>query len=393
MSTAPTHEARAVRSVPLSQRINGAPPARSLPDAYRLCDPFTPLDPEIDDLLRTDLDPIRGDDHVERIARSIQWSGDIPTLHFLSGHIGTGKTTELLRMQRHLERSAPEIKVLYLDADLYLDRYEADLEDIVIALWSIVLDQGPADSGKILAEVWSARVRSAFTSFVVNLPDKVPDALAAVLGQLRLQAIEERRKLRVAVSSVLSALVDGLNRALATMRHSEASSVVLLIDNLEKLNAGQREKVERLYLERMGALKSLDVHLVLTVPLFLCSSPAGASLTALYGGELVVLPTIKVRRGQRDGGGNDATGIAAVVDILQRRVAFRELFEGDAAAAEAIARCSGGVIQHALRMVRWAVGQHDAPPVSLVSVERAAAVLRVDFERALPGSGSATCAP
>lgn len=341
--SSPRHGHTSARRLPLSQRILGAPPARSLPDAY-LCDPFTPLDPRADGALRTDLDPIRGGDRLAMIARNIQWSGGIPTLHFLSGHIGSGKTTELLRMRDHLERSAPDTTVLFLDADLYLDRYDADLEDIVIALWHVVLDQRPAEAGKILADVWKAQVRAALTSFVVNLPDKVPEAVGAVLGQLRLPGIEERKKLRVAVGSILTVLIGGLNRALAALRHSPADSVVLLIDNLEKLGEGQREKVERLYLERMGALKSLEAHLVITVPLFLCFSAAGASLTALYGGEVVVLPMIKVRRRQADGGGggDNAGGIEPLRRELPRGHQARAL--APPVRARVPARRAGGVV-------------------------------------------------
>ena len=65
--------------------------------------------------------------------------------------------------------------------------------------------------------------------------------------------------------------------------------------DLEKLSQGQRAGVERLYLERIGALKELDAHLVITVPLYLCYAAAGASLIGLYGGEVVVLPMVEQR--------------------------------------------------------------------------------------------------
>ena len=98
--TFPTAENRAVRVVPLSQRITSAPPAHTLDDAVRLCDPFTPLDPNTDTSLREDLNAIRGGDRLAKIERNIRRSGGIPTLHFLTGHIGSGKTTEMLRMRQ-----------------------------------------------------------------------------------------------------------------------------------------------------------------------------------------------------------------------------------------------------------------------------------------------------
>lgn len=387
MSTTQTHESRAVRDVPLSQRIMSPPPARTLDDAVRLCDPFTPLDPTVDNALRGDLNAIRGGDRLAEIVRNIRRSGGTPTLHFLTGHLGSGKTTELLRMKQrliHAEGKAPANTVLFLDADAMLDRHDIDLEDIVVALWSVLFREKPKAAAAVLAPVWQRQVQGALANFVVNLPDKVPEAIGAVLGQLKLPGLEQRQKLRVAVGSVLNALIEGLNGALAKIKEDEAGSVVLLLDNLEKLSQGQRAGVERLYLERMGALKELDAHLVITVPLYLCYAAAGASLIGLYGGEVVVLPMVKVRKRKSEGGGDDPAGLAAMADVLERRVDFGALFEDGHAAAEHIARLSGGCIRHALRMVQGAANQHDDPPVIRASVERAAAGIQADFERALP---------
>ena len=387
MSTQPTHAARAVREIPLSQRILGAPPARTLDDAVRLCDPFTPLDPSADTALRADLDTIRGGDRLAKIVRNIRRSGGVPTLHFLTGHLGSGKTTELLRMRQRLlrcEGDAPADTVLFLDADAMLDRHDIDLEDIVIALWSVVFQDKPGAAAKVLVPVWERQVRSALANFVVNLPDKVPEAIGAVLGQLRLPGPDQRQKVRVGVGTVLCALIEGLNGALAKIKEDQAGSVVLLIDNLEKLSQGQKAGVERLYLERMGALKELDAHLVITVPLYLCYAASGASLIGLYGGEVIVLPMVKVRRRKSDGGGDDPAGLAAMAGLLARRIDFDALFEDGGEAAEMVARLSGGCIRHALRMLQGAANEHDAPPVARSSIERAAASIQADFERALP---------
>lgn len=255
MSTTPEVEGRAVRKVALSTRIMGPPPARTLDDAFKLCDPFTPLDPEDDVALRADLDPIRGGDRLARIVRNIHRSGGIPTLHFLSGHVGSGKTTELLRMRARLEHTSSDTTVLFLDADTMLDRYDVDLEDIVVALWSVVWKQRPKAAAKVLVDVWKTQVKGAFAKLAINLPDSVPEAVGAVLGQLRLPGLDQRQKLRVAVGSVLTALIGGLNAALMEMRAEGTGSIVLLIDNLEKLGQAQRDGVERLYVERMGILK------------------------------------------------------------------------------------------------------------------------------------------
>jgi hypothetical protein len=364
-----------------------APPAYTLDDAVRLCDPFTPLDPQSDTSLREDLNAIRGGDRLAKIERNIRRSGGIPTLHFLTGHIGSGKTTEMLRMRQRLlatSATARSNTVFYLDADAMLDRNDVDLEDIVVALWELVFRENAAAAASVLVPVWKEQIQNTLKTFIANLPDKVPDAVGTVLGQLRLPGLDQRQKVRVGVGSVLGALLNGLNQAFEGIRQEKTDSIVLLIDNLEKLSQGQREGVERLYLERMGALKQLEAHLVITVPLYLCYAAAGASLIGLYGGEVVVLPMIKVRKRVSEGSGDAEEGLAAMSDLLQKRVAFGDLFEGGETAARDIARLSGGCIRHALRIVQGAANEHDNPPVSAASVQRAAAAVQADFERALP---------
>jgi len=134
----------------------------------------------------------------------------------------------------------------------------------------------------------------------------------------------------------------------------------------------------------MGVLKSLEAHLVITVPLYLCYAASGASLIGLYGGEIVVVPMIEVRTRIAEGGGDNPQGIAAMAHLLGRRVAFERLFDEKGEAAVRIARYSGGCIRHALRMVGGAMNEHELPPVTAASVEREAGIMQADFERALP---------
>ncbi|WP_437692153.1 hypothetical protein [Sorangium sp. So ce176] len=383
-------ETRAVRELAVSKRAFSVP-ARSLEDAVRLCDPFSPLDPREDALLHEDLSRIRGGDRLARIARSIRRAGGTPTLHLLSGHIGGGKTTELLLMKKRLESAeggAAPVTTLFLDADAVLDRTDVDLEDILVALWGLVYEKEPVAAAKTLGAIWKTQIADIVRKVIANLPDKVPDAVNKLLGDVRLAGVDQKKTVRTALGSVTTALIEGLNLAFDEIRRTPPNDptgpLVVLIDNLEKLSEGQRASVERLYLDRMVALKRLDAHLVITVPLYLCYVAAGASLIGLYGGNVVVLPMIEVRKRAADGDGDNQGGLDALVHLLERRVAFEELFEEARAAAARIARYSGGCIRHALRLVLDAVNEHDQPRVTAASIERAAGGIQADFERALP---------
>ncbi len=381
-----------LRGHSVSSRAMSPPPAQNLDDAVRLCDPYTPLDPREDASLFADLTAIRGGDRFARIVRNVRRSGGIPTLHFVSGHLGSGKTTELLRMKERLESAtgtAAPATALFLNADAKLSLTDVDLEDILIALWELLYEQQKSAAAKVLTPLWKEQLKTALGNLAVNLPADVSEALSKLLGDVRLPGTEHRRAIRAALGPATSVLINGLNQAFEALRlpgQDEAAPLVVIIDNLEKLSQSQHESVEHLYRNRMGALKSLDAHLVITVPLYLCYAPAGGGLSGLYSGEVVVLPMIEVRKRAAEGAGDNPKGIAAMSDLLRKRVRFDLLFEEGDAAAERIARLSGGCIRHALHILKAAVNEHDAPPVATASVELAAATVQAGFERALPES-------
>jgi len=383
--------------LPLTRRVLGGVPASTLDDVVRVCDPSMPLTPEVDDALRENLDAIRGGDRLSRVIRNIRRAASLPTLQFLTGHVGTGKTTELLRMKYSAEHGPiePRPTVILLDATALVEIGDVDLEDILVALWMAVLEQSTRAAAKVLTSLWESDIRTLILSQLTRAPETLAAALnqlpktaheglTKLIDALKLQPPEQRKALRMVLGNIADALISGLNRALELIRVDAAGPVVVLLDNLEKLGERRRETVDHLFLERLGALKRLDAHLVITAPSYLAYAASGASLAGLYGGEVVVLPMVKVRHRRSAGGGDDEAGVGAMVSLLERSVHFESLFEGGASAAREIAVASGGCIRHALQMVRSAVNMHDDPPVLRASVERAIAELQAQLDRALP---------
>lgn len=366
------------RAVPVSQRARGGAPAKNLKAAVQLCDPFTPLDPVEDEILRVDPTPARGVERLDRILRDIERSSGTATLHLLGGQIGCGKTTELLRLRKRLDDDGTT--TLYLDIDTFLDLVDVDLEDILIALWHLVSQHGAG--APVLAAIWKEEVKSIATSLFLNLPDTLVSALQIMLSQLKLSTPEKKKQIRIGLVPLAQTLMDGLNKAFASMRVGGAE-IVVLVDNLEKMTASS-EHIARLYLDRLPLLRALDAHLIITVPLHLCYSDKGGSLIGRYGGEVVILPMIRVHQPQSRGGGDDEGGVRVMSELLEKRVDFDKLFEDGIEAARQVARLSGGCFRHALRLIRIAVNEHDSPPVTRAAIDVAASVVTADFERALP---------
>lgn len=380
--------------------VGNRAPARTLSDAVKLCDPMLPLRLE-DEALHINLDPARGGDQLAPLMRNIRRAGDEATLQFLSGHVGAGKTTELLRMAERLKEVAqplpltqgddadpapeePRLTVLVLDGTPIIDIADVDLEDVLVLLWKVVLEQQPRAAMRVLPPLWKDSIVKTFGSIIVGLPEDLAKGLNKVLDVLKIQPPELRKKLRVELSNIADTLVEGLNLALEAVREDASGSVVLLLDNLEKLSERRRESVEHLYLERLGVLKRLNAHVIVTAPSYLAYGSTGGSLMALYGSQVVLLPMIKVRERQERGGGVDAVGVGLMKELLGARVDFARLFADGEAAMERVATASGGCIRHALRIVRAAVNEQDDAPIVSASLDRAIGSLQGDFDRALP---------
>ena len=108
----------------------GPRPATNLTAAFNSCDPARPL--EAGDARWVDLAPGRGDEGSalaqcrKRILRSAY-----PLVQLLAGHRGSGKSTELRRLQRQLESDG--YFVAYFEADADLDIEDTEPPDLLLA--------------------------------------------------------------------------------------------------------------------------------------------------------------------------------------------------------------------------------------------------------------------
>ncbi|MEX1363134.1 MAG: hypothetical protein AB1Z98_08415, partial [Nannocystaceae bacterium] len=99
-----------------------------------------PLDP--DDVRNVDFDrftkgaAVRGVSWVERLARPIELSPDLPMRRFITGLPGSGKSTELRRLAARLSRpEGANLLMITIDAEQVLDLAQpVDVPDIIMVL-------------------------------------------------------------------------------------------------------------------------------------------------------------------------------------------------------------------------------------------------------------------
>jgi energy-coupling factor transporter ATP-binding protein EcfA2 len=74
-----------------------------------------------------DLSEVRGEDIISTIKDHIDWNTDQATCNLFTGHIGCGKSTELLRLQVELENTG--FHVVYFESS-----EDLEITDITIFL-------------------------------------------------------------------------------------------------------------------------------------------------------------------------------------------------------------------------------------------------------------------
>jgi hypothetical protein len=385
--------------IPLSRQVRDGIPAKTLDDAVKLCDPYTPLDATHDGALHCDLSSVRGGDRLGALIRDIRRRGSQPGLHFVTGHVGSGKSTELSRLRAELERVVrdPEGRVKYpASAVVLFDALplvntvgDLDLEDLLVGLWDAVYALDDEAASEVLTRVWKSQLEKLFKDYNRNLVGAVREVVGRLVNVLQSAKPDDRMQIRSRIANAADTMIDGLNDAFEALRKkpggavNETSPVVVIIDNLEKLTERSQQVVEHLYLERIGALRKLVAHVVITTPTYLAYNAGGSSLSSLYGGNLIFIPMVRMRARAEEGGAVDSSGVDAMVRLLCKRVDFERLFEGGREAAAQIAALSGGCIRDALRLTKDAINQQEDPTITAQSLGEAIRRGAADMGRAL----------
>lgn len=102
---------------------------------YQASNPGRPLVLEnaADRLYYIDFSSVRGGKIIEALQRTItRISPNTPTCQLFTGHLGCGKSTELLRLKAELE--AEQFHVIYFESTRVLEMADIDVTDILLAI-------------------------------------------------------------------------------------------------------------------------------------------------------------------------------------------------------------------------------------------------------------------
>ena len=355
---------------------------------YRACNPSRALvaGKLEDQRYYIDFSSVRGSDIIRELERTITvLSPEEATCQLFTGHIGCGKSTELMCLKNNLEQQ--KFHVVYFESSQDLDLADIDITDILLAI-----------TRQVSASLEKTGIRLKPTYFS-NLLTEVVDLLQTPvelgteaelslgIGKITAKTKESpklRSQLRQYLEPRTNNILDAINQDLfglarEELKKSGCKGLVVLVDNLDRVDniprASGRSQPEYLFVDRGEQLKSLNCHVVYTIPLVLAFSNDLGRLTNRFGVDPKVLPMVPVR--YRDGIQHEA-GISLLKQMLMAR-AFPDLSPQERLALVAevmdepdtldrLCQVSGGHVRGLLMLVYRCLQRED-PPISRACIE------------------------
>ncbi len=282
-----------------------------LPKFYKACNPSKPLSMgEVEDRqYYIDFSSVRGSKIIESLKRTITLiSPDEPTCQLFTGHIGCGKSTELLRLKTELEQEG--FHVAYFESSQDLDMADVDITDILLSVAGQVSESLEAIKIK-LHPGYFANLFTEIVDFLQTPIDIEAEAeLSVGIGKITAKTKESpklRRRLREYLEPRTSGILEAINkelleRATTELKRRGKAGLVVIVDNLDRVDIrplpSGRSQPEYLFIDRGEQLRKLNCHVVYTIPLALTFSNDGETLRNRLGGGLTpkVLPMVPIRQ-------------------------------------------------------------------------------------------------
>jgi hypothetical protein len=317
-----------------------------------------------------------------------------PMHRLFTGHIGVGKSTELLRLKKLLETpEGTRLEAIYFDVNEHLDPNDLKLADLLVLIASQVSDYlekrklpGFTPTNLALQRFWD-HVKQLSGSEVTLSEASFEGGIASLTTEIKQGAPSQREVLRKAINAQRTTLRAGVNDLLqmatqalqnAKKKDKPAQGLVIIIDGLEKLPGDQHED---LFFEGCEQMTDLAAHTVYTVPMSLAYHTRFSTLTQAFGHQPVPLPMLHF----------DAPGgMECLHALLNARFDAAEILPSDvfddAATRDRLCRQTGGHLRHLFMFLQSASTKVDTLPITVAAVESALRDYRQALARQISGT-------
>ncbi|HLO85644.1 MAG TPA: ATP-binding protein [Nostocaceae cyanobacterium] len=348
-----------------------------------------------------DFSAVRGGDVITKLKNIITfWKSDQPTCTLFTGHIGCGKSTELLRLKADLEKTGFE--VAYFESSEDLEMTDIDIADLMLAIarrlsqtLQHVVPEKPSKLTELLQGAWNV-LNSDVTGIKAKILDKDfgyskdgdKFSLAVGIGEITMRTKSDpklREKLNQYLAPQKVKLLEVINLeliepAIASLKQQGKKGLVVIVDNLDRIDnrvkPWGRTQQEYLFVDQGEFLSKLNCHLVYTMPLSLKFSNDYGMLTQRFS-DPQVLPMVPVKWAD---GKTHQEGIALLQQMVLAR-AFPDLppekrlknittIFDHADTLNRLCQISGGHVRDLLRLLNTLIQEEMQFPLTINTLEQ-----------------------
>ncbi|MDM3854236.1 MAG: AAA family ATPase [Aphanizomenon gracile PMC649.10] len=342
--------------------------ANTLKAAYNACT-LEPLEPAEISKYYVDLSAVRKSSAVEDVSKILEFQelGDYTTILF-TGHRGSGKSTELKKIQSQWEQN---YHVIYLEVNEETDINDANYTD----LYLIVIKQveftlrklGLKFEQKLLNsfENWFKEItaeneetveKSVSVESEASLEGGAPfiaKLMVKLLAQIK-GSDKQKTTIRQTLEKDISRLKADINLLLddaygkLRKKYPEYKGLLIIFDNLDRVPPAV---ADHLFFDYATQLQELHCTIIYTVPISILCSPKKP--LALFDGEPHIVPMVNIYqfdRNVRDLNYNQI-GLDTVASLIEKRVDVNAVFNSRQELLE-LAKASGGHVRQIMQMMR-----------------------------------------
>jgi len=361
---------------------------------YQIFDPAPLTEDETD--LYVDLDKVRGSSGlVNKLAQTIRLSGK-PTCQLLAGHRGSGKSTELKRLQVKLESGPEKFFTVFCEILEDIEPNDVDFPDVLIAIICQMADQFQKRLKISLKpgyfkQRWE-EIKNLLGSDVdfntVELGVGLAQFSAAIKSSPNTR-LEIRKNLEPRTNSWIDAANDVISDAALNLSKKNYVGLAIIVDGLDKMTLRPHPEVgcstaEYLFAERHAQLTAFNCHLIYTMPIALAYSCRERDIANLYG--CAAPPVVPMTMIFDATGRKNKAGFDKFRELIRRRLKKAGAKENDVfdnnSTRDKIIEYSGGQPRELITLIRDSIIEAELP-ITLSAIEKVARKARHAYARQL----------
>ncbi|MCK4428424.1 MAG: hypothetical protein KAW16_08075 [candidate division Zixibacteria bacterium] len=348
--------------------------AKSLEEAISNFDPTKKLEHDWEFYVERAYNPLR-------LIKTYILNNKGPQKLLFSGHMGSGKSTELNKLMDEPEIRSNFFIVNYSVRD-QLDPLNLNYIDVLISIGAKIFEKAVDENVKLDKQIlkyldnWKNKIIERTKSDVVTkaggLSLNLKLYFLGLLGKIQREH-ETRETIRQTIEPQLSELIDIINSIIDGINVKIKKEIIVCIDDLDKL--GFKEARELFY-SRGIPLTQPRCKIIFTIPLDLKCSDEFKKLLQFFN-ESWVLPNIKIA--DKKTGKPDRSGYDKMTEYVDKRINLGFISQD---ALNTAIRYSGGVFREMARVMQnactFAVSDGDEE-LSAGHIEQAARKIRDEY--------------